>query len=626
LTRALPVLVVAIVALALAPSALAANVSKSGGTVTYSSAYGGSNCVYVEQQGTSSIRIYEDCVTDPPVLETSAQTDCSLSGNDVNCSNVDRVVVNTWDRDDYVNAIYLYTIPATLNGGDDSDDLIGGQADDTINGEEGDDGLDCPYYYCGTPTGLTGGGGDDTINGGNGMDLLWGDFGTYGYCKCSTNPGNDNLNGNAGNDGIYGEQGNDRIDGGTGSDGDPFFNIKGDVAVTGCFPPNCGNYVVPGLFGGPGDDAMTGGDGRDRMYGMDGNDSLDGGAEEDYIAGDFGNNSCDACGSGEGNDALQGGEGEDDLYPGGGADTTDGGSGSDYIFEFADANSDDVHGGPDQDNYEYDNCNDANAHIDVSLDDQPNDGDNEDDPSNNVHRDVNNVDVDNNCSDTPVKLIGDDAANVLDAADGPDIVDGGAGADSLDGDDGADVMQSRDGFPDYVDCGPGIDKAVVDQFDTVESCEEVDLANVRSAFDLDNPPVPPPPVDRQGPKTDLGGPRNLTVDQFLAGFNISVTCDEDCKIQARVLASQPAGDVNLAKNNGFNLVLGRRTAGFGKGKRTMKIRPCTPIRSSSRKAECLARLRRSATRKRSFLVKVHVFATDRLGNRTEKTKLIRVRR
>jgi Ca2+-binding RTX toxin-like protein len=55
---------------------------------------------------------------------------------------------------------------------------------------------------------------------------------------------------------------------------------------------------------------------------------------------------------------------------------------------------------------------------------------------------------------------------------GNDNLTGGAGLDHLSGGNGNDRLTTRDGRRDYVNCGNGIDLALVDRFDVVgPSCE-----------------------------------------------------------------------------------------------------------------------------------------------------------
>lgn len=70
------------------------------------------------------------------------------------------------------------------------------------------------------------------------------------------------------------------------------------------------------LTGGSGSDCLVGGDGQDYLDGRAGNDTLLGGAARDYLAG------------GPGDDLLDGGPGDDWQYGGGGNDTLIGGPGT----------------------------------------------------------------------------------------------------------------------------------------------------------------------------------------------------------------------------------------------------------------------------------------------------------
>jgi Ca2+-binding RTX toxin-like protein len=56
---------------------------------------------------------------------------------------------------------------------------------------------------------------------------------------------------------------------------------------------------------------------------------------------------------------------------------------------------------------------------------------------------------------------------------GNDVITGGSGADHLYGGPGSDTIYAVDGERDFVDCGPGKDRAVVDAVDKVINCEVV---------------------------------------------------------------------------------------------------------------------------------------------------------
>jgi Ca2+-binding RTX toxin-like protein len=119
-------------------------------------------------------------------------------------------------------------VSSYVNGGDGDDFIVGGDAADSLWGENGNDTI-------------VGGYGNDYIRGGGDNDTLYGDAGL------------DNLSGGAGDDTIYGGSENDY------------------------------------LFGDVGSDWLIGNSGRDSMYGGDGNDYFTAKDEEqDYVSGGAG--------------------------------------------------------------------------------------------------------------------------------------------------------------------------------------------------------------------------------------------------------------------------------------------------------------------------------------------------
>lgn len=103
--------------------------------------------------------------------------------------------------------------------------------------------------------------------------------------------GNDTLSGTRGTDVLDGKDGNDILTGGTGDDA---------------------------LDGGAGNDILRGGDGNDALVGGQGDDTLEGAAGDDLLSGDAGD---DLLRGGDGDDRLQGGAGNDLLEGGAGVDT-----------------------------------------------------------------------------------------------------------------------------------------------------------------------------------------------------------------------------------------------------------------------------------------------------------------
>ncbi|MCR5169186.1 MAG: hypothetical protein K6C33_01845 [Desulfovibrio sp.] len=78
-----------------------------------------------------------------------------------------------------------------------------------------------------------------------------------------------------------------------------------------------GSNQTGALYGGSGNDTLTGNKFNDNLWGGEGNDTLDGGAGNDRLYGGLGD---DTLKGGEGNDVLVGGKGSDKLYGGVGND------------------------------------------------------------------------------------------------------------------------------------------------------------------------------------------------------------------------------------------------------------------------------------------------------------------
>ena len=84
------------------------------------------------------------------------------------------------------------------------------------------------------------------------------------------------------------------------------------------------------MYGGDGNDLLTGGSGADCLVGGDGQDYLDGRAGNDTLVG---NGDRDYLVGGPGNDSMLGGPGDDWLYGNAGDDTLIGGGGNDVISD-----------------------------------------------------------------------------------------------------------------------------------------------------------------------------------------------------------------------------------------------------------------------------------------------------
>jgi Ca2+-binding RTX toxin-like protein len=199
-------------------------------------------------------------------------------------------------RNEEGRPIYWVTIGTLKAFGGPGNDVIGGKdGNDEIYGEDGDDAV----------WGMQG---DDFISGGAGRDNLWGGGGND---KIFGDGGDDELVGESGNDTIYGGTGNDKIDGGDGDDslygeeGDDLILSQGgsdiikagdgDDWVNSYFSKTVDwfYYTYSGgihIYGGDGNDTLTGTTDEDRIFGESGNDNLTGLAGNDYLDGGSGIN------------------------------------------------------------------------------------------------------------------------------------------------------------------------------------------------------------------------------------------------------------------------------------------------------------------------------------------------
>jgi Ca2+-binding RTX toxin-like protein len=261
------------------------------------------------------------------------------------------------------------------------------------------------------------------------------------------------------------------------------------------------------VLGGPGDDTLyanndvdnsvtlDGGEGDDVLDGMQFADTLLGGPGKDTLHGNGGD---DELRGGDGNDWL-----EPDTYPDVvGDDIVDGGPGYDAVQDWASMTEDPAFA------------------VSITLDGRANDG--RPGEADNV------IDVERFSAIAPghyalgqtddsidlpnygtSRVEGKDGKDTITGNDGTETIDGGAGDDRLEGgyghdvitggpgrdtifgdetsarcsylDDscsvvpfGNDTIYARDGEPDMIDCGVGVDRVVVDAVDTVANCEKVD--------------------------------------------------------------------------------------------------------------------------------------------------------
>ena len=261
------------------------------------------------------------------------------------------------------------------------------------------------------------------------------------------------------------------------------------------------------VVGGPGNDSLSANndvDNRVTLDGGEGDDVLDGMRFGDTLLGGPGNDTLRGNG---GDDVLRGGDGNDrlepDTYPDVvGNDIVDGGPGYDTVQDWASTTEDPAFA------------------ISVTLDGLANDGRPSGEADNVIDVERFNaiapglyslgstddsIDLPNygtsqvNGNGGNDTITGNDGTETIDGGPGDDrleggyghdVITGGPGRDTIFGDEtssrcsylsdcamvpyGNDTIYARDGQPDVIDCGVGVDRAVVDAVDTVSSCEKVE--------------------------------------------------------------------------------------------------------------------------------------------------------
>jgi Ca2+-binding RTX toxin-like protein len=346
----------------------------------------------------------------------------------------------------------------TITGGDGGNTLTGGKGEDTLLGGAGKDILD-------------GGEGADLMSGGDGNDIYYVDnindqvveglnggtdeirttvsytlpdnvekltyIGTGNFAGTGNDLDN-TLTGGAGNDTLDGGAGVDRMVGGSGDDTYYVDNIKDTVveAAGGGFDTvysTASTYTLAAnvealYFAGTGDFKGTGSVDDNFIYGGAGNDTLSGLDGNDTL---YGN---------DGNDKLSGGNGSDTLYGGSGNDSLDGGAGADVMY-----------GGTGDDTYTVDNVGDqiieapneghdlVNSSVDYTL------------SANVEDLTLTGTAIYGQGNDSDNKITGNASDNVLNGGAGNDTIYGGTGNDTLFGGAGNDYLSGDAG--DDVICG-----------------------------------------------------------------------------------------------------------------------------------------------------------------------------
>lgn len=197
------------------------------GDDTYCFDYAHGNDVINDNSGETKLVFTDELSSD------DYETGISILGNKVVFTLTNIISEETIYLPDFISMYDSYKI---IFGNSEST-IGGGEAQETINGTDGNDYLEAGdgfnIFY--------GGDGEDTIAGGANIDIMYG------------GENNDTLLGRNGTNIMYGEGGNDKI-----YDGDD------------------SSY-------------LSGGEGNDELYGGGGADVLDGGSGNDYLQGDHGN-------------------------------------------------------------------------------------------------------------------------------------------------------------------------------------------------------------------------------------------------------------------------------------------------------------------------------------------------
>lgn len=217
------------------------------------------------------------------------------------------------------------------------------------------------------------------------------------------------------------------------------------------------NQAELAVVGFDGDDLITTGAGRDRVWGGNGNDTLIGRQGSDLMYGGAGN---DTLRGGDGNDFLRGEAGDDRVVGGHGADSLKGGDGADIMYGNGDKDWiegeggwDTIWGGPGNDNIKGGSGNDQ---LSGSVGHDYISGGGGDD----VAFGGNGADVINGGSGADMLYGGDgndmikgnSRNDVLRGGNGDDVLNGGSGNDTMYGYAGYDACTGPDGGDRFIDC------------------------------------------------------------------------------------------------------------------------------------------------------------------------------
>ncbi len=506
----------------------------------------------------------------------------------------------------------------TANGGDGNDTLVGGSdrgTTTTLNGDAGNDNL---------VSGL----GNDDVNGGAGTDfLVYASVkqvgitrGSEGVTAALADPGQTAKGGENGTsesdtvhddiENLVGSGGNDTL---TGNGADNTIAGAAPAGTPGVDPGPAGTDTINGLGGN--DTLLAGDDGT--VNGGEGNDTLVGGNGATTLNGDAGD---DRLVSGTGNDTLSGGAGTDfavyasvaqagirrttgvtaTLANPGTTTTNNGAKGStesdtidSTVENLVGSNGDDTLTGNDGPNTIVGAVPPGTAGADPGP------------PGNDTLNGAGGNDV----------LLGSTGNDTLNGGPGIDVLVAGAGNDTLTGDAdidtfdagaGDDRILARDGNPETITCGAGVDTVTADPTDRpAADCENVDTG-------AQPPATVPPPADKTPPRlSERPGTLLLRSGRRVALF---LACRNEAKGCRVTFVLQTANRVRVGRARARRYTLARVTVVIRNGRaRRIVVR--------------LARITPKLVRRHHNLaLRAVVRARDTSGNRAQKVFRLRLHR
>jgi predicted outer membrane repeat protein len=176
----------------------------------------------------------------------------------------------------------------------------------------------------------------------------------------------------------------------------------------------------------------------------------------------------------------------------------------------------------------------------------------------------------------------------------------------------------------------GLDRTVGGDVANAPGGDGTDIGAVEVQNPAKNAPFVAPAQQVLGDKTpptiSLHVPKSLSIEQLIAGFNVTVSCSEPCSMTFRVFGSAPTGTLHSA---GYNFRLLNRKIGRKAGRRKVHLQPCLAgAKSRGRTHVCRTRITAAlfAKPQKTFKVKLIVAAKDKAGNVSHTKRFIRIHR